>query len=111
MSGMPNDTATQSVNVDAPKAKPRRAPEHQFLIYDLNASLVVAKTIRETGGDSSSPDQLGAWLDYKNTRGGGFVARVYAAKAFGLIETVQGRYRITPRAEAILYPVTPQVRG
>jgi hypothetical protein len=106
------DTTTEPGGVDGGrKGKPRRAPEHQFLIYDLNASLVVAKTIRESGGDSCSPDQLGAWLDYRNTRGGGFVARIYAAKAFGLIETVQGRYRITPRAEAILYEVTPQAKA
>ena len=92
------------------RPKPRRAPENQFLVYDLNASLVLAKTVREKGGDTCSPEQLGAWLDYKNTKGGGYVARVYAAKAFGLIETVQGKYRITPRAESILYEVTPQAK-
>jgi hypothetical protein len=112
MSGMPNDTAPQNPRAEEPRAsRPRRAPDQQFLIYDLNASLVVAKTIRESGGDSWSPEQLGAALDYKNTKGGGFVARIFAARAFGLIETVQGRYRITPRAEAILWEVTPQAKA
>jgi hypothetical protein len=109
---MPNDTVTPSPRAeDGRVGRPRRAPDQQFLIYDLTASLVVAKTIRESGGDSWSPEQLGAALDYKNTKGGGFVARIFAARAFGLIETVQGRYRITPRAEAILYEVTPQARA
>jgi hypothetical protein len=75
-------------------------------VYDLKASLAVAKAVKEQGGNACTVEQLAAYLAYKNTRGGGFVSRVAAAKAFGLIRTVQGRYETSPRAEAILYPVT-----
>jgi hypothetical protein len=96
-----------------PEAKPKRqrvAAENRYPVFDLNSSLAVAKAVKEQGGDACSPEQLGAFLGYQNTGGGGFVARVSAAKQFGLIETVQGRYRSTTRAEAILWPVTPESR-
>jgi hypothetical protein len=79
-------------------------------VYDLEASLAVAKAVKEQGGNACTVEQLAAYLGYKNTRGGGFVSRVAAAKAFGLIRTVQGRYEASPRAEAIMYPVTNDTR-
>jgi hypothetical protein len=65
----------------------------------------LAAAVHGPGGNVCTPEQLGGHLHYKNTNGGGFVARVAAAKQFGLIETAQNRYRITDRAQRILFPV------
>jgi hypothetical protein len=85
---------------------PRVSGESRYPNFDLENCLVFARTIKEQGGNACTAEQLGALLGYKNVRGGGFISRVAAAKLYGLISTVDGRYRITPLAETILYPVT-----
>jgi hypothetical protein len=94
----------------ASKPKVRAAGENRYPVYDLNSCLALAKKVKDEGGNDCTPEQLGALLGYKNTNGGGFATRVGNAKMFGLIETVQGRYRITQRAETILYPATEAER-
>jgi hypothetical protein len=90
--------------------KQRVSAENRYPMFDLNASLLLARAVKEKGGNACTPEQLGGYLGVKNTTGGSFVGRVAAAKAFGLIRTVQGRYEITERAEAILYHVTDLLR-
>jgi len=90
----------------AAKPRVRAAGENRYPVYDLNSCIALAKKVKDEGGNDCTPEQLGALLGYKNTNGGGFATRVGNAKMFGLIETVQGRYRITQRAETILYPAT-----
>lgn len=93
----------------AAKPRVRRVSgEARYPNFDLENCLEFARTIKERGGNACSAEQLGALLRYKNVRGGGFIARVAAARLYGLISTVDGRYRITPLAETILYPVTAQ---
>jgi hypothetical protein len=93
-----------------PKPKPRAAGDNRYPLYDLNACIALAKKVKDEGGNDCTPEQLGALLGYKNTNGGGFATRVSNAKMFGLIETVQGRYRITQRAETVLYSITDTER-
>lgn len=88
----------------------RVSAENRYPVYDLADSVLAAKAVKERGGNACSPEQLGAFLNYKNTRGGGFVARVAAAKAFGLIQTVHGRYAITAEGETVLFPVREEAR-
>ncbi len=115
---MPEPTTAESTTGATPGANtttskkfaPRVAAENRFPSYDLNSCVALSKTVKERGGNVCTPEQLGGLLGYTNINGGGFVSRVAAAKMFGLIETVQGRYRTTPRAETILYPVTPDDR-
>src|SRR5947209_3464767 len=94
-----------------PQAKSRIPAENRYPVYDLNSALILARAVKEKGGNASTPEQLGGHLGYKNASGGGFVSRVAAAKAFGLVRTVQGHYEVTPRAEAIMYPVTEEARA
>jgi len=91
-------------------ARTRVSTENRYPVYNLKDSLLVAQEVKNQGGNACSAEQLGAFLGYKNTTGGAFVSRVAAAKQFGLIETVLGRYQITKRAEAALFPVTPESR-
>jgi hypothetical protein len=105
-----SDQAAAGASVGAKQPKGRIAAENRYPVYDLNSALILARAVKEKGGNACTPDQLGGHLGYKNTAGGGFVGRVAAARAFGLIRTVQGHYETTPRAEAILYPVTDQAR-
>src|SRR5438445_13650614 len=95
------DEATASTPT-RPKAN-RVSGESRYPKYDLNSCLALAEKVKNGGGNDCTVEQLGGLLGYKNTSGGGFATRVANAKMFGLIETVQGRYRITPRAETILY--------
>ena len=94
----------------AAKPRVRAAGENRYPVYDLNSCIALAKKVKDDGGNDCTPEQLGALLGYKNTNGGGFATRVGNAKMFGLIETIQGRYRITQRAETILYPATESER-
>lgn len=91
----------------APKAdkRSRVSAENRCPAFDIEQSLKVAEVIKHQGGNNCTPDQLGGFLDYKNTAGGGFAQRVSAAKQFGFIETVQNRYKITARAEQAMSPV------
>jgi hypothetical protein len=96
----------------APSIRPKiaRVGENRYPVYDLNSCIALAKKVKDDGGNDCTPEQLGALMGYKNTNGGGFATRVSNAKMFGLIETVQGRYRITQRAETILYPTMESER-
>jgi hypothetical protein len=110
---MPDQPAAQSPTIEQPGTKPkavRISGDNRYPKYDLNSCLALAEKVKNGGGNDCTVEQLGALLGYKNTNGGGFATRVANAKMFGLIETVQGRYRTTPRAETILYPATPNER-
>jgi hypothetical protein len=96
--------AEQAV-AEKPRAR-RVSGEARYPNFDLENCLEFARAIKEQGGNACTAEQLGALLRYKNVRGGGFISRVAAARLYGLISTVDGRYRITPLAETILYPVT-----
>jgi hypothetical protein len=98
--------AKPSVDSTSAPKRTRVTAENRYPIYDILQGLEVAKAVKEQGGDDCSPEQLGGFLRYTNTTGGGFVQRVASARAFGLIETISGRYRSTARAEAALYPIT-----
>jgi hypothetical protein len=105
--------ADQESRVEQPAPKPaviRPTADKRYPKYDLITCMAVADKVKNQGGNDCSVDQLGAFLGYTNTNGGGFATKVSNARAFGLIETVQGRYRITPRAETILYPATEAER-
>ena len=97
-------------------SKKKRAPatrvtaENRYPYFNLAKSVELAAAVQGPGGNVCTPEQLGGYLQYKNTNGGGFVARVAAAKIFGLIETNQNKYRITNRAQRILFPVRDSER-
>src|ERR1700738_4594307 len=97
-------------SASAKEIRTRVTAENRYPVYDLNSSLTVAKAVKEQGGDACTVEQLGAFLSYKNTNGGGFVARIAATKLFGLVISDRGTYKITPRAEAALWPVSPAAR-
>lgn len=101
--------ADQGSQVESQAPKPgvvRPTADRRYPKYDLATCVAVADKVKNQGGNDCSVDQLGAFLGYTNTNGGGFATKVSNARAFGLIETVQSRYRITSRAETILYPST-----
>jgi hypothetical protein len=90
--------------------RPRPTAEQRYPKYDLTTCIDLADKVKNKGGNDCSVEHLGAFLGYTNTTGGGFATKVANARMFGLIETVQGRYRITPRAETILYPASEAER-
>jgi len=106
---VPKQTTAEAPQKQEAKSKlprPRVPAENRYPVYDINSCLEMAKAVQEQGGNACNPQQLGAFLNYTNTSGGGYVARVAATKQFGLLTTVNGLYQATPRAQAILYPVT-----
>ncbi len=104
-----SESETSAQSTHATKAKAARVSgDSRYPRYDLESCVVMADKIKNGGGNDCTVEQLGGLLGYTNTSGGGFATRVANAKMFGLIETVSGRYRITPRAETILYPSTQE---
>lgn len=95
--------------VDPDAAKPVRGPggksETQYPYFNLDDSIKVARAVHDRGGGTCSRAQLAAFLDYKTTRSGTFISRIYAAKQFGLVEFNGDAVSCTDRATRILHPV------
>jgi hypothetical protein len=74
----------------------------QFPYRDLESSVTVAEAIWRAGMvDGIASDQLAVRLDI-NVGTGNFMTRIAAAKMFGLLSTVGGRYKLTDLGYAIL---------
>ena len=86
----------------------RVAAENRYPAYELLASVEVAAVIHERGGGSSSADELAAFLGYSTTNSGAFLARVAAARLFGLIERSGRSYVPTELAARIMSPEYPE---
>jgi hypothetical protein len=99
--------AVPEAEPDPKLGTPRRVSGVSFPYFNLAESVAVAKIMHERAGGECDRPQLAAMLGYKGVKNGAFMARVTAAKAFGLVEQEQDRLRITPKAKAILSPVLP----
>lgn len=93
---------------DPKTGKPKPKSGVAIPYYDLNLSMDVARIIHEKGGGHCSREQLAPLLKYSGVKNGGFLTRVAAAKAFGLIEEGGETIRLTDRARTILSPVRPE---
>ncbi len=96
------------VNDNGPDATPaqlevrkRFRSEIEFPYADLENAVEVAQTLHSKAGTSCEIEELAAWMNQSAT-GGTFRTRVFAAKIFGLIETLQGRATVTELGRAIL---------
>ncbi len=72
--------------------------------YDLRSSVAVAEKLFENGGGQAPIDALAHWLGYKSTENGAFLARIVAARLFGLVEGPPKAVRATSRAQTIIRP-------
>lgn len=103
--------STLKTVTDEPQKAPRgSAPKSgtQYPYFDLSDSIEVAKTAHEQGGGTCGRDLIAAALKYSTTRSGGFLARLYAAKQFGLVDFAGESISTTDRATRILHPVMPE---
>mgnify|MGYP001116194946 CR=1 FL=1 len=98
--------------VDPKATKAKRGPggksDIQYPYFDLNDSILVARAVHERGGGTCSRAQLAAFLEYKTTKSGTFISRIYAAKQFGLVEFDGNTVSCVDRATRILHPVFEQ---
>lgn len=102
-------TAAKAVAAPPPVAKSRVKAEHRYPVYDLAASIDVARTIRERGGGAATADALAGYLNYGGTNNGAFLTRIGSARVFGLIERQDDVYVPTARAMRILAPERPGI--
>lgn len=82
----------------------RQRSEIRFPARSLADSVAVAKAIHEQGGGKATADQLAAFLEYKSTSNGAYIARVGAARMFGLIAKSGEFFVVTPLGNQILMP-------
>jgi hypothetical protein len=67
----------------------------QFPYMDLDASIDVARRMRDRGGSTAfTKDQVAAALGHAVTSGA-FAAKMHAARMFGLVEASAGRFKVT----------------
>lgn len=85
MTAVPDDNASAS--------KQRDQSTISFPYGDLEDGISVAQAILSKGGVPCEPDQLAAALGQSIS--GNFRMKVATARTFGLIETVQGKYKLT----------------
>lgn len=76
--------------------------------FDFVQSLEVAKVVHEKGGGACTPDQLVAFLGYKNINSGTYQVRLSSAKQFGLVRVDNGEIATTDRARQIFSPIMPE---
>lgn len=100
--------ATPTSTSPESSADPRQRSEVRFPARNLADSLAVAKAIHQFGGGKASADQLAAFLGYKSTSNGAYLARVGAARLFGLVGKRGDDFIITALAEQILMPTYPE---
>lgn len=96
---------------DSPRKPPGKSGPNsgtQYPYFDLNDSIEVAKVTHERGGGTCGRDLVAAALKYGTSKSGGFSARLYAAKTFGLINLNRDVVSVTDRATRILHPVMPE---
>ena len=73
---------------------PREVSTIAFPYGDLDDAIDVARALHSSGGVPLSRDQLAAVMKLE-PGGGGFNTKAGAARNFGLMETVQGKYQLT----------------
>lgn len=99
--------AVEQLNPAAEQSAIRPRSEQRFPSYALADSVQVAKLIHESGGGAASPEHLSSYLGYKSTNNGAYLARVGAARAFGLVAKNGNLFVPAPLAHRILSPVYP----
>lgn len=73
--------------------------------YNLADCLQVADLIHKRGGGTATAEHLSSYLGYKSTNNGSYLARMGAARAFGLVGKAGNYFVPTPLALQILTPV------
>lgn len=97
--------AVEKLHPEKSAPQPRPRSELGFPSYNLADSLQVADLIHKRGGGVASPEHLSTYLGYKSTNNGAYLARVGAARTFGLITKNGANFVATPLALQILTPV------
>lgn len=92
---------------DPKVGKPKPRSQVAFPYYSLDQSIEVARLIHERAGGSADRAQLAPLLGYSGVKNGGFLARVAAAKMFGVVEQVDDKIQVSERGQSILSPVEP----
>lgn len=86
----------------------RQRSDVRFPARSLADSVAVADAINKQGGGRATADQVAAFLGYKNTQNGAYLARIGAARTFGLITKSGDFFVTTPLATQILMPTYPE---
>jgi hypothetical protein len=82
----------------------------QFPYADLDDAISVARTILDLGGHPAPRDAIAAKMGL-SAGSGNFTIKIGAARQFGLIETVAGKYQLTQLAHSILDSDEERVRA
>ncbi len=97
----PEGEKAPDANDSASEKRTREQSTIQFPYDDLNDAVSVAAGIMKCGGVPSTPDQVAGAMGQEPTSGS-FRLKIAAAKIFGLIETVGGRYQLTDLGFAVV---------
>ncbi len=88
-----NGARSNEPAADAPQ-QTRERSTIAFPYGDLDDAVIVARTVYKYAGMECSPDQLAGWM-HQTTSSGGFRTRLSTSRIFGLIETEQGKIKLT----------------
>lgn len=94
--------------IETPSTAPQKRSDVYFPSRDLADSLAVAKTLYGKGGGKATGDALAVYLGYKSTHNGAYLARIGAARGFGLIVKSGDTLALSARAQQILMPTYPE---
>jgi hypothetical protein len=92
----------QKARADEPGARQRSTIG--FPYTDLEAAVEIAQAIHNhVGAGNCDDDQLAAWTG-QSARSSGYRVQLYAARLFGVIETVGGTHKLTALGKKIVDP-------
>src|SRR5258708_30292113 len=101
---MSGDNVTSVADTAEDDGDGRQRSTIQFPYNNLGDATEIAQAIHSHAGTGDCDDsQLSAWMNL-SPKSSGFRIQISAARMFGLIETIAGRYKLSPLGRMIVDP-------
>jgi hypothetical protein len=83
----------------------------RYPVYDLDDSIEVVRRLHQELGGSGTAAELAARLGYSGIQNGAFINRLASTRMFGLLDGTADQLTLSPRAQAILMPESPEMEA
>ncbi|SHJ38674.1 hypothetical protein SAMN05444159_0481 [Bradyrhizobium lablabi] len=91
---LPTAKASMAKLVKKPAKRPKEQSSIAFPYMDLDTAITVARAFVENGGGARTRDQLAGALS-QSPLSGAFIMKLSAARQFGLVDYVDGKFKLT----------------
>ncbi len=107
----PKTKASRTSKLHRRRAGRRPQGAARYPVYDLGDSIEVVRRLHHELGGSGTAAELAARLGYSGIQNGAFINRLASTRMFGLLDGTADRLTLSPRAQAILMPESPEMEA